>query len=198
MGRTSLKEVRQKEILQAFYTVAKKIGLENASIAKVAEHLDINPSLVVHYFKTRDALLEELVHYILEQYSNLYKTNGEQYTERHELEQLIDRLFSHKWDKLFDDGVFYSCYALTYRNKKFRGVFRELHDSLRHYLVQALKIAKRNKLLSVKNEQETAEVVFALLEGGYYYLGMNDSSAEYEKKMKVLRKQAYIIMGLTS
>lgn len=196
MGRTSLKEVRQKEILQAFYTVAKKIGLENASIAKVAEHLDINPSLVVHYFKTRDALLEELVHYTLEQYSNIYKTNGEQYSDVHELEQLIDNLFSRKWDKLFDDGVFYSCYALTYRNRKLRIVFRELHDSLRLYLVQALKKAKKNKIIAIKNEQETAEIIFALMEGGYYYLGMTDSAAEYAKRMNLLKKQACAILGL--
>jgi AcrR family transcriptional regulator len=196
MGRTSLKEVRQKEILQAFYTVAKKIGLENASIAKVAEHLDINPSLVVHYFKTRDALLEELVHYTLEQYSNIYKTNGEQYSDVHELEQLIDNLFSRKWDKLFDDGVFYSCYALTYRNRKLRIVFRELHDSLRLYLVQALKKAKKNKVIAIKNEQETAEIIFALMEGGYYYLGMTDSAGEYAKRMNLLKKQACAILGL--
>jgi hypothetical protein len=36
MGRKSLKPLRQKAIIKAFYKVAKKEGLENASIAKVA------------------------------------------------------------------------------------------------------------------------------------------------------------------
>ncbi len=36
MGRKSLKESRQAEIVSAFYKLAKKDGLENASIAKTA------------------------------------------------------------------------------------------------------------------------------------------------------------------
>src|SRR5882762_5365027 len=114
MGRISLKDTRQKEIILAFYTVAKKIGLENASIAKVADHMDINPSLIVHYFKTREALFSGLIAFILEQYSGIYKTNGQDYSSASELKQLIDNLFSRKWNKLFDDSVFYSCYALIY------------------------------------------------------------------------------------
>lgn len=197
MGRSSLKETRQKEILEAFYAVAKKTGLENASIAKIADHLDINPSLVVHYYKTRDALLEDLVHYILEQYSNMYKSQAERYDNVASLKLLIDNLFSRKWDNLFDDGVFYSCYALTYRSRKFRNVFRDLHDSLRVFLVDALKKANRSNVISIRNEKETAEIIFALIEGGYYYLGMHDSSIQYAKRMQVLKKQAYALLGLT-
>ncbi len=50
MGRKSIKESRQKEIIEAFYTIAKKEGLENASIVKTAALININPSLVIHYF----------------------------------------------------------------------------------------------------------------------------------------------------
>ena len=35
MGRKSLKKIRQKEILKAYYAVAKREGFENTSIAKV-------------------------------------------------------------------------------------------------------------------------------------------------------------------
>ena len=56
MGRKSLKETRQKEIVKAFYSVAKREGLEKTSIAKVAENMKINPSLVIHYFKSKQEL----------------------------------------------------------------------------------------------------------------------------------------------
>lgn len=195
MGRTSLKAVRQQEILAAFYTVSKKIGLENASIGKIAEHLDINPSLIVHYFKTRESMLQAMIHFILQQYSGIYQINGNQYTTRRELKELIDNLFSRKWDTLFDDGVFYSCYALTYRDRKLRLAFRDLHDSLREYLVKALRNARKNKVIAIKNEQEIAEIIFALLEGGYYYLGMTESKTDYARNMNVLKKQAYRLLG---
>src|SRR5690242_7362922 len=147
MGRISLKETRQKEIILAFYAVAKKTGLENASIAKVADHLDINPSLIVHYFKTREALFAGLIDFILEQYSDIYKINGQAFTRASEVKKLIDNLFSRKWDKLFDDSVFYSCYALTYQDKKIRAAFRDLHDSLRNLLIDALEKASKNGVI---------------------------------------------------
>jgi len=54
MGRKSLKETRQQEIIKVFYKVAKKEGYENTSIAKIAKVMDINPSLIMHYFETKE------------------------------------------------------------------------------------------------------------------------------------------------
>lgn len=196
MGRISLKDTRQKEIILAFYTVAKKIGLENASIAKVADHMDINPSLIVHYFKTREALFSGLIDFILEQYSDIYKTNGQDYANARELKQLIDNLFSRKWNKLFDDSVFYSCYALVYRDKKIRSAFKALHDSLRKLLTDALQKANKNGVINIRNEKETVEIIFALMEGAYYYLGMIDSKTDYTRKLNMLKKHALLQLGL--
>jgi AcrR family transcriptional regulator len=196
MGRLSLKDTRQKEIILAFYTVAKKIGLENASIAKVADHMDINPSLIVHYFKTREALFSGLIAFILEQYSGIYKTNGQDYAHAGELKQLIDNLFSRKWNKLFDDSVFYSCYALIYRDKKIRSAFKALHDSLRKLLTDALQKANKNGVIKIRNEKETVEIIFALMEGAYYYLGMIDSKTDYTRKLNMLKKHALLQLGL--
>ena len=49
-----------------FYKLAKKEGLENASMAKTAEIIDMNPSLIVHYFKTKEYLVYGLIEYILD------------------------------------------------------------------------------------------------------------------------------------
>lgn len=196
MGRVSLKETRQEEIILAFYAVAREIGLENASIAKVAHHMDINPSLVVHYFKTREALFAGLIRFILERYSGIYKINGQEYADADELRKLIDNLFSRKWDKLFDDSVFYSCYALTYRDKKIRTAFRELHESLRDLLRDAIHKANKNGIIRVRNEEDMTEIIFALIEGAYYYLGMVDSKTSYTRTLTTLKKQAYTLLGI--
>src|SRR5690606_34141697 len=162
MGRVSLKDVRQKEIIFAFYTVAKKIGLENASLAKVADHMDINPSLIAHYFKTREALFAGLIGFTLDRYRDIYNIDGKDYTSRGQLKKLVNNLFSRKWDKLVDDGVFYSCYAFTYRDRRIRKDFRALHDSLRNMLIEALRKAKKNGVITISNERQAAEIIFAL------------------------------------
>ena len=73
MGRKNLKEARQKEIIGAFYRLSKKEGLENASIAKTSELININPSLIMHYFKTKDYLVYGLIELILDKYLLVYK-----------------------------------------------------------------------------------------------------------------------------
>lgn len=196
MGRVSLKDVRQKEIIFAFYTVAKQIGLENASLAKVADHMGINPSLIAHYFKTREALFAGLIGFTLDRYRDIYNIDGKDYTSRGQLKKLVDNLFSRKWDKLVDDGVFYSCYAFTYRDRRIRRDFRALHDSLRNMLIEALRKAKKNGVITISNERQTAEIIFALVEGAYYYLGMVDSKADYNRKIRVYKKQAWLLLGI--
>lgn len=196
MGRNSLKDIRQKEIILAFYTVSKKIGLENASLARVAGHMGINPSLIAHYFKSREALFAGLIAFTLERYRDMYNINGGEFTTARQLRKLIDNLFSRKWNKLVDDGVFYSCYAYTYRERKIKKAFRALHDSLRALLVEALKKARANGVIRTQNEEETAEIIFALIEGTYYYLGMVESKTVYDRKLKILKKEAIGLLGI--
>lgn len=181
MGRKSLKEIRQKEILKSFYQVAKNEGLENASIAKVAQKVDFNPSLIMHYFKTRDEMLIALVSFILERYQAIYKSNGE-INSKEKLIEFIDGLFSRKWNRLFDDGVFYSCYALIYRNKSFKKQYKTLHDSLRLNLANTFHESNRNGVTSIEDINKTSEIVFSIIEGAYYYLAMVDDKKEYVMK----------------
>lgn len=195
MGRRSLKEERQKEMVKAFYKVAKKEGIENASIAKVADSLGINPSLVIHYFKSKDELLQALVNFNLDRYLSIYTINGE-IDSKEKLLELIDNLFSRKWNRLFDDGVYYSCYALIYRNQKFKEEFKILHDSLRQNLAEALNEAKQYGIIEIEDIEQTVEIVYAFIEGAYYYLGMVSDKTEFEKKSSWFKKRVRIILGV--
>src|SRR5688572_2208588 len=142
MGRKSLKPVRQKAIIKAFYKVARKEGLENASIAKVASVLDVNPSLIIHYFKTKQDLIHGLIEYILERYRLIYSPENGTTNPQERLEKVIRNLFSRKWDKLIDDGVFYSGYSLIFRDKALKAHYKNLHDNLRNMLADTLREAQ--------------------------------------------------------
>lgn len=196
MGRKSLKKTRQKEIVKAFYTVAKKEGLENTSIAKVAESININPSLVIHYFKSKHGLEVALIDYILERYLKIYKANGNVDTAE-KLLDLIDKLFSRKWNRLFDDGVFYSCYAHVYRNKEFKSKFKQLNDSLRLILKQSFMDAAYSEVIKVENIDRLTETIFALLDGAYYYLGLVDDKNEYNNKVEYYKQHVIEVLQIS-
>jgi AcrR family transcriptional regulator len=184
MGRKSLKPIRQKGIIKAFYKVARKEGLENASIAKVALVLDVNPSLVMHYFKTKQDLIHGLIEYILEQYRLIYNPENGTANSRVRLEKIIRNLFSRKWDKLFDDGVFYSSYSLIFRDQKVKEHYKNLHDHLRQMLTDTLKEANDNQVIKLDDVEKTADLIFIFVEGAYYYLSMVSDKAEYQRRME--------------
>ncbi|WP_419212059.1 TetR family transcriptional regulator [Maribacter sp. X9] len=187
MGRKSLAPIRRLEIIEAFYEVAKEIGLENASIAKVANAMGISNGLVMHYFNTKDELLFGLKDYILTQHLNvLTKGNKEAIETRKDLEDLIKNLFSRKWNQYFDDGVFYSCYALIYRSKEFNTSFKQYLLKLHDVLKEELRQAYDNGVIQNTNINELTEVIFALIDGSYYYMGMFDLSDSTHQKQQEL------------
>lgn len=191
MGRKNLKEPRQKEIIQAFYKLSKKEGLENASIAKTAELINVNPSLIMHYFKSKDYLVYGLIEFILDKYLLIYNLNSKKKNNpKTVLFKTIDSIFSKKWNVLFDDGVSYSCYSLTFRNKIIRQKYKILLDTLRKSLEELIVACNNAKLLSVKKPSATADLIFVLVDGAYYYLSLVDNKDEYIKKLSQYKRQA--------
>ncbi|WP_062060868.1 TetR family transcriptional regulator [Aquimarina longa] len=200
MGRKNLSEIRQKEIIIAFYTVAKKIGLENTSIAKVAEEMGISKGLVMHYFETKESLLVALKDYILEKYLSFIDSEKHKSIDcKEKLEEFITLLFSRKWNDYVDDGLFYSFYAQVYRNKEFSKSFKSFSETLHNVLREKLFDAKNNAIISNTNIEELTEIIFALIDGAYYYLGtFTENEEEYEKQVTIYRNHVQQLIKYTS
>ena len=199
MGRKSLKEPRQKEIIKAFYKVAKKEGLENASIAKTAESVGINPSLVMHYFKTKEHLVYGLIEYILDKYLLIYKIPPEYAAHpKKALLKVIDNIFSNKWNTLFDDSVSYSCYSLAFRDKIIKEKYKSLLDALRQKLELLILDCKNMGMLEVEDPALVANIIFVLVDGAYYYLSLVTDKEEYQHKLMQYKTQAIDYLNFVS
>ncbi|RAK02928.1 TetR family transcriptional regulator [Larkinella arboricola] len=198
MGRKSLKDTRQKEIIRMFYRVAKKEGLENTSIAKIAAVMDINPSLIMHYFQTRDDLISGLIDFMLDKYQLLFGITSKT-PDKPEvvLLKVIDRLFSKEWNQLFDDGLFYSCYSLTFRNAQIREKYKTLLDSLRQKLAALIQDCADAGTLHTPDAYQTADLIFILVDGAYYYLSLVNDKKEYGQKLDHYKQQALQLLQLS-
>ncbi|PIQ47746.1 MAG: TetR family transcriptional regulator [Cytophagales bacterium CG12_big_fil_rev_8_21_14_0_65_40_12] len=195
MGRKSIKALRRQEIIAAFYKTAKNEGLHNASIAKIAEAIDVNPSLILHNFKNKDELVLALIDYILSRYQKIYTTQQEGSSIDH-LHEVLKNLFSRKWNTLISDDVYYSCYSLIFRNNVIRSKYKELHDSLRVWLEQHLVECIKEGSLQIEDPKRTANLIYTILEGAYYYLCMEKNTAKKDEIMGQYKQHAYQILGL--
>lgn len=191
MGRKNLNAIRKKEIIVSFYKVAKKIGLENASLAKIADETNISKSLIIHYFQSRESLLIGLNEFMLEQHLYIVSDKNLKIDSKENLEKLIHSLFSRSWNSYFDDGVFYSCYALIYRMKEFNESFKKYLEELHIILEKQLMEAKANNLIKNDNIKEVTEIMYALIDGAYYYLGLfEEEDKKYKNKLALYQKYA--------
>ncbi|MFD1141087.1 TetR/AcrR family transcriptional regulator [Larkinella insperata] len=180
-----------------FYRVAKKEGLENTSIAKIASVMEINPSLIMHYFQTREDLIKGLIDFMLDKYQLIFsppvKSTDNSLTI---LLKVIDRLFSKEWNQLFDDGLFYSCYSLTFRNPQIRSKYKTLLDSLRQKLAGLIQEGVDSGILQARDAHQTADMIFVLADGAYYFLSLVTDKKEYEQRLTQYKQQALQLLPL--
>lgn len=199
MGRKSLKEARQKEIIEEFYKLAKKEGLENTSIAKIAKKMDINPSLIIHYFQTREDLTYGLIDYILDKYLLIFKVGRKKtLNSKDALLEIIDNIFSKKWNTLFDDGLFYSCYSLAFREPKIADMYKKLLETLRKNLSEHIEQCRLDGFVQIADSDEIADNIFVIVDGAYFYLSLVSDKKDHEKKLKQYKEQAIKMLELVS
>lgn len=196
MGRKSLKGTRQLEIIKVFYKVAKKEGYENTSIAKIAKVMDINPSLIIHYFETKEDLTYGLIDYILERYLLIYTIKHKDGVTLADLQRTIEMLFSKKWNLLFDDGLFYTFYALAFREKRIKEKYKTILDSLRLALANLIEQCNEKKLIDIKDPQTTADLIFVLVDGAYFYLSLESDNKAYTERLDYYKNRAFQILGI--
>ncbi|WPV01761.1 TetR family transcriptional regulator [Mucilaginibacter sp. cycad4] len=191
MGRKSLKETRQLEIIKMFYEVAKKEGYENTSIAKIAKVMDINPSLILHYFATKEDLTYALIDHILESYLLIYTVKDKDQATLENLQRTVEMLFSKEWNLLFDDGLFYTFYALAFREEKIKSKYKVILDSLRQGLAAIIEQCNEKGLTTIKAPQTAADFIFVLVDGAYFYLSLENDMAAYIQRLNFYKQKAY-------
>ncbi len=130
MRREERARLRRREMLAAYYQVLKDEGLQGASIAKIAKRIDAPPSLLIHYFGTKEQMTIELVDYLLEEYRHGYGDKLAAIADpRERLVAILDTFFDPEYHQLLDDSVFYACFYVSLRHPKVRKSYAALYET---------------------------------------------------------------------
>ncbi len=197
MGRKSKADVRKKEILENFYTILKEQGFENASIAKIAKRMDVNPSLLIHYFKTKEEMVVAFVEHLLDQHEENFRVrvaNAE--GPRAKLEEVLETLFSKEWLNSSDPTVFYACYYLSSRNQRIRQRFRDMYDRFKKILIPQAKSWIDSNLIKEESPEAVADYIIITNEGLLYYDKLMSDPKGFSRRASYLKSA--VIKTLTS
>lgn len=197
MGRKSKADVRKKEILEHFYIVLKEEGFENASIAKIANLMDVNPSLLIHYFKTKEEMVFAFVEFLLRRYEETFKEkmfNSENPQER--FENTLNIMFSEDWLNFSEQTVFYACYYLSSRHTRIKELFQEMYNKFKELLIPETESWMKAGVIKEADPESVADYLIIMNEGLTYFDKLMSDPEGFKRRAKYLK--ASIIKTLTT
>ncbi|MGH1337718.1 MAG: TetR/AcrR family transcriptional regulator [Aureispira sp.] len=197
MGRKSKAEVRKKEILDNFHVILKEEGFENASIAKVAKRMEVNPSLLIHYYGTKEKMVVSFVDNLLEQHENNFRTEilaTEQ--SKATLEEVLAALFGEAWLNYADPTVFYAFYYLSARNEAIKSRFQQMYGTFRTLLLPLIRTWMEAKRIKEDDPEMVADYILMMNEGLLYYDKLMRDPQGFKRRVCYLKEA--IIKTLTT
>jgi AcrR family transcriptional regulator len=166
MRKNKKAEIRKPEILENYYQVLIEEGFEGASIGKIAKRMDIHPSLIIHYFKSKDNMTFELVELLIEKY---LEPGFLKFNHINDLEQrfytLIDTIFSIEWSRTINPGLHFGFYYLSFRNPAIHERYKAMIKQFRDYLIGELVLFRENGILKIDDVKKAADIIVTLMEG---------------------------------
>lgn len=94
MARPSLKEQRSKEILSAFARCVARLGLEGATLERIAEEAGVARPAVRHFVGNRDELVEALAAHVQDDYQTKMEAMFDWLPETGRIDALLETLFA--------------------------------------------------------------------------------------------------------
>ena len=67
---------------------------------------------------------------------------------------------------------------------------------LRQWLADAIQECVDQELMEVEDVDQTADLIFVISDGAYYFLSMIDDRKEYEEKLTIYHQQALRLLNL--
>ena len=188
MGRKSKAAVRKREILEHFYNILKEEGLEKASIAKVAKRMAVNPSLLMHNFKTKEALTEAFVTHLLERYeTNIKAVLSSPNYPKEQFETVLDNLFHEDWLHFSEPSVFYAFYYLSIRHETIRHQFQAFYLRLRTLLLSQVRYWIEVGIIHDQDPHQVVEYLIITNKGLLYYDQMMQDKVGFKNRAHYLK-----------
>lgn len=176
MGRKSIDEIRRLELVEAAFKVMKQEGVGAASLARVAAEAGLSKGMVLHYFKSRDALIEATLRHI----NALY---GHEVAERMaaaesplaRVEAVIEANFSAWYYKPEHAHIWLAFCAQATFEPRFRRIQRVLHSRMQSNIIANLK-----GLLGIEEAKRVALALTSLIDGLWVRCAMTPGGFDRE------------------
>lgn len=165
-------ETQKPRIIRSFYETILEQGFEGASIAKVAKRLDIQSTLIIHYFGNKENMTLALVDFVVEEYSKIFKKIRNQRKDS-DPEQRIRSFFKIIWSKPYyekiDIAASLSVISVSFRNQRVRKKIQWLYQQFKALLIQEMEAFFDRRGIETPDVERAANVLLSMVEGSRHF-----------------------------
>ncbi len=199
MGRKSISHIRKPEILKHTYRVVEEEGFKGMTIGKIAKRMGVNSGLLIHYFKSKEGLILEMVDFLYESSMNHYLKELESLTTpRERMECLLNIFFDTSGTMPQRDAVFWSCYAMGFRDENIREKIKAMMTRFIDFGIEEIMGWEETGLASVDDKQKAAAKILALSEGFGILKNSVDDPETIEEVARFMKETTLTILNCKS
>ena len=199
MRKNSSAKNRKPEILEQYYQVIIAEGFEGASIGKIADRMGIHPSLIIHYFKTKENMTVELVELVIEKFEAPHFLEFSHIDDpKKRFHELMETFFSKEWSYTVDPSVFYAFYYLSFRHPVIRERFEAMFKRFRDYLVRELQYFKEQGIVGALDITKASDIILTLLEGLVFHTNFLTDGEPFEEFAEYAKDTTMSILQVDS
>jgi len=199
MGRKSIAHLRKPDILKHTYRLIAKEGLAGMSINKIARQMDVNPGIVMHYFKNKEGLILALVDYMLEKAEAHLDSEYNKYEDPYQnFNHWAEYYFRIDENPPMRQSVFWSCYALSFKNEKIKHRIQHMYGRFAERIAERLALYEKQGLIEVGKKEEAATIMLTLIEGfGYFRMTMGEQHPHFKQVLSFFKQKFLEVMNAT-
>jgi AcrR family transcriptional regulator len=189
VGRKSLANERRAQIIEGLSRCISKHGLKRASIKRIAEEAGVLPSILHHYFKDRDEIIDELVRQVVDDLADRCAAQLRVHrNSKTRFDKGVEFLFGPPLLSAENIAFFNECWAEANRKPRVRASFTRLYRRFREVVLELLTETGKSRGLSPADANDLASLIIAIHDGVEQQWTFDPGSVSL-KRMARLTKQ---------
>ncbi|WP_417454629.1 choline-responsive transcriptional repressor BetI [Kiloniella sp.] len=169
MKRRTIVEIRKQELIEASFELLQELGIKGASLSQVAARAGVSKGIVLHYFKSKESLIESTMRYanalLRDEVIELLKTA---HSPRERIQAVIDGNFSPKFFKPEIAHAWLALCSEVPHIESFERVQNAIHRRMHSNLVSALR-----EIIPDEDAESLAIGISTFIDGLWLRLGLS-------------------------
>ena len=175
--------------MESCYQVVAEKGLEGATLKRIGKEMGVSPSLLMHYFASKEDMILALVEFMVQKMDKTYLHATKKTTRaRERLALYIDKNFNFEIPQSVEDKVFYGSFYLALSDERIRGSFRRMYDHDHKMIVDLIEDYMQEEGIKNLNTDMLAIQLISNIEGFYMYRVVHGDSSELDQAVESFKQ----------